>query len=71
MPAKWKGKCPFCGSEKVAIYGDCDVDWANDDEGTLIEDWACDSCFSTWTCHSQVTVNNREIIVEPGMERIE
>lgn len=71
MPAKWKGRCPFCGSEKVLIFSACDVDWANDDEGTLNEDWQCESCYATWSCHSKAVVTDREIVVEPGMGAIE
>ena len=71
MAAKWNGHCPFCGSDKVKIFSACDVDWANDDEGTLNEDWQCDCCNATWPCHSKVSVSEREIVIEPGMRMIE
>lgn len=58
---KFDYKCPYCKSENIEIESNTQVEWGNDFQGILEEDWMCRDCHREFFTRSEVTVKTREL----------
>lgn len=62
----WNHCCPRCGNENIEpILGE-EVNWINDDDAKLIEEWWCDKCRIFWLTHANIHVEDREVVEIAG-----
>lgn len=58
---QWNGKCPKCGSDDVELVSDYPVEWGNDDQGDVSEEWACNACQKRFGIDARVEVTSRRL----------
>lgn len=56
-------RCPYCRSGNIEVTDNSDVDWGNNDQGTIWETIECLDCGKSFTSNSRVEVVFREVSI--------